>query len=236
MVEHYRQWICYDGIVFEQIREENKLSRKNLRQIARRYEVGRGITGATDKQKKNGQDPHADWLASELNSISQGWPDTLKARAEKCAEIAECAKTNGHSKYLPASAITKLIWFIQPDGWTMFDNLAALGLRSRNTGNSVIRMKAFYKELAERKFSNHACSLNRTIQNTDFSDLYGERIIDKFLMILGASVEWRENLIQENEIFLSLIPESLKNNIHKLAKDISDCHADSLLKKEPESS
>jgi len=248
VVEQYRQSLNLDGIAPILIKKNRGLDERMVRRIALLYNVVRGIKGASDEEKRDKKDPHAKWIAKKCNALSNHWPDSLIDRAEECASIAEKGKgehTNGYQ----ASAVTKLMWFLKPDGWTMFDDLAATGIgipksvseKKRGKGkkgrvaNSTTRMKAFYRELNRRNFKAHALAINQTIKNNGkFERLYGERIIDKFLMLVGAKPAGRDNswggdYIELCSVFLELLPETTSRDLKFLADTVVKNHVGSLL-------
>lgn len=257
VIDQYRQSLSLDGIGLRLVEQNGGLDVRRLRRIAKTYNVVRGINGATQEEKKRGSDPHAEWFVCELNKLACDWPATLLGRADRCAVLAEkaCGSDQGgkngqsHTNGYQASAVTKLMWFLKPDDWTMFDDLAATGLgipkpafetietngKTHRISNSITRMKAFYKELDRRNFVEHARSINCTIKTTtDLLGLRGERIIDKFLMLLGSksiaeNSNWKEDVIGDNREFLDLVPPNLKDDLHSIATAIVNKHVNSLL-------
>ena len=163
-----------------------------LRRIASRYHVNRGI-----RRLENDQD---DLIGKELAGILCRAAEGLKGPhiferwkstgglAEECREeMKKQLKDNGQLKGTVApivSAVTKLTWFLAPDGWTMFDRLArdALGVRKAGAEKQA---EEFYRQLSERRFCKHVADVKKVLVDRHFSGLFGERVIDKYLMLAG---------------------------------------------------
>lgn len=77
------------------------------------------------------------------------------------------------------------MWFLQPHGWTMFDNLAAQGLGIGYKNNNQRRMLKFYETLNDRGFEAVAAAIGVQIDGGAFDFLWPERILDKYLMQHG---------------------------------------------------
>jgi len=190
VVEHHRTWSLFDGDA-RRVVEHDGLDPLAVRKIAREYGVNRGILKTKDENGKPiaGKDNSAKWLAEKISHAAGNWPESLQERAEACAEIARNASREGYTRGELASATTKIIWFCRPDGWTLFDRLAANGL-GVPTRQSTKRMLRFYTELSTRNFLISANCINEILNDADFGELYGERVIDKFLMLVGADNDW----------------------------------------------
>lgn len=234
VVEHYRTWLAFDGIERLRIsREKNAIDAKSVRRIAIEYRINRGIL-ATKNNKGNkivGRDDHAQAIAEHLNQVvARDWPDSLTARAQKCIEIAEWARENEHTSGVLVSAATKLMWFLCPDGWTLFDRFAAKAVAAKGR-NPSDQARDFFKILGERGFVESAGQINSILESSTLTSLSGERVIDKFLMLSGADKTWTERVINVCEPFTQLLPGATKIELEKLAQRISDNHAASLLSK-----
>ena len=109
-----------------------------LNSIADEYNVIRGLDG-NERER----------LRDILNEEAEDWPDGLKRRADRCIEIMRLAKLkgcfSGDTKQI--SAITKLMWFVRPEDWTMCGSFAAAGLNVR--GKTVERMERFYEQFGK---------------------------------------------------------------------------------------
>lgn len=192
--EHFLRWMQGDSEDFHEIRHKGgvELTATVLRRIADRYHVNRGI-----RRLENDED---DLIGVELAGIlcraAEGligphiferWKSTRELAEECRNEMERQLRDNGQlrGRVDPiVSAVTKLTWFLVPDGWTMFDRLARDALGVRKTGAEK-QAEAFYRQLYERRFCKHAADVKKVLVDRHFSGLFGERVIDKYLMLAG---------------------------------------------------
>ena len=120
------------------------------------------------------------------------------------------------------------MWFLKPDGWTVFDSFASNGL-GIDGSDPIKRMEDFYKRLNVRNFGVHAIAINESLSSTDFSELHGERIIDKFLMLAGAPKGWKEGVAENCRAFLECLHPTVRKKLVEAANRISAAHGDNLL-------
>ena len=193
--EHFLRWMQGDSEDYHEIRHKGgvELTAPILRRIAKRYHVNRGI-----RRLENDQD---DLIGKELArilcrdakkhkdmQIFKRWKSTREL-AEECRDEMEKQlrdneqPPNGEVDPI-VSAVTKLTWFLAPGGWTMFDRFAreALGVRETGAENQA---EAFYRQLCERRFCKHVADVKKVLVDGHFSGLFGERVIDKYLMLAG---------------------------------------------------
>lgn len=243
VIGRYRFWLNFDGAELRRIgRSGQRLDGYAVRRIAREYQVNRTILRKKDGGRggSGANDQAADRLAKALKQAAARWPSTLEERAKVCARIAEKAGTrNGGNQEdrtrRAVSAVTKLMWFLKPHGWTVFDNLAATGLGIRAFPDRTKRMKFFYRGLKEGGFEPLARKVNRHLKGTSFAAIRGERVIDRYLMFKGAEQRKRDGtnlqtvMIDEAKQFMALLPARLRSELHEVADKISrDCIADIL--------
>lgn len=229
VVEHYRTRCRFDGPELKRL-TPNGLDAPSVRRIAKEYYVNRGILSTKDATGKKiaGRDDHADWLAKRLNDEAKKWPDKLIDRATRCTEVAKHASKMKHTNGKLASAMTKLIWFLKPDGWTMFDELAANGLGIPEK-KSIDRMPLFFLALSDRGFTDDASAINEALNANGFGELFGERVIDKFLMFSGNTVVQTSESISTCETFLHSLSKEQCRKLDTTARQISKTFAGTLL-------
>ncbi|GEO01873.1 hypothetical protein NSE01_37050 [Novosphingobium sediminis] len=221
-LQHAQWMLAADGQYLELIGKQRSVSA--AQRMFREYNVARTIWG------KDGLKNFAETVFDKAAKVP--WPATLTDRADWCATLAETAYRptgkNGQPQGSAYSAATKLAWFINPDGWTMFDKFAGIGL-----GASDIR--SFYRELDGLGFAGEAQKLNACIATHGFTGIYGERIIDKFLMSRGMLWDAklqdqgteRASLLAQAERFLANLAgihsagDTLAKRLRDLATDIS---------------
>ena len=149
-------------------------------------------------------------LARSVMESSEPWPKSLAERAQWCRRRAEeddraLSQNRGRKQGAPYSAVTKLCWFLRPHGWTMYDRFARLGL------SGPADIEAFYHELEQHDFSIKAAELNDIAAQFGLGNLFGERIIDKFLMLRGiywkGSPEAASSILQSLDHFVDQLGE-----------------------------
>ena len=228
VIEHHRWWLASDGCHWRQIREDKRLSLSVAKRIAREYSVARNIGQIADDHGHG---------TSGLNSLVQkindaDWPDGLVARAKVCVKIAEdhirqCKALGNADRYhRPFSGVTKLTWFLRPEGWTMFDRYARIGLMDRRDDPM-----SFYEVLASQHFDKRANEITELCRQSGF-ELWGERIIDKLLLFRGSLTDAADKGLSDaesyyaaavalNRQYLQLIPLEWSDRLHRLALQVA---------------
>ncbi len=225
VIEHSRTWEGLDGKVRQSLAADDVIDAKLVREIGKEYLVNRVVRRGED----GSDDRHANWLADRLNQTAQSWPDDLEGRALKCARLARLAAKEGHTNGEPASAVTKFMWFLRPDGWTLFDNLAATGLGIPNR-QATCRMLLFFEVLADRSFVRQSFEVNKALRRGSFEHLYGERVIDKFLMLSGADDDWTGQIIGKCEEYHDALPKRIGSQLGQLAQQIGQGFGETMLR------
>lgn len=235
--EHYRLYLAEDCIDLICV-QNSGFDKNRFARIARRYEVIRSLNFGEDKNKKPKENRVLDCESRReliiyiFEKAKINWPDNLSDRAILCWKVAvilqECDLSSRKAKngrILPLSAVTKLMWFQQPEGWTLYDNLARKALISNCSKETNIHtMTRYYDALAERNFNTVSDEIQQIInETTTFSGLDSTRIIDKFLLLVGMEKEDREKIFADLKIFRRhALPHGVKLELSNLAKEI--CH------------
>lgn len=223
--EHFVTSLGLDGLERQRLQNGNgQLDAAAIRRIAVEYLVNRGIRRMDDEEV---EDINAAELACLINSLANNWPETLTERFEACAHVARQAAYDALTRGILISAVTKFMWFLQPDGWTMFDNKAAKGLGVNGVG--VARAEAFYQSLAHRNFPEVSKNIKPVIKQSNFEHLYAERIIDKFLMLASDVGTDNEVLALDADARFGAMPEALATELRTLAENIANQFADALV-------
>lgn len=210
-----------------------------VREISRDYKISRSLKLGKDNDidntgKTRSQIDRRTEISDLINQLAQVWRNEIGDRASNCASWArklEKRKLSSKPGLLPASAVSKLIWFLRPNDWTVFDSLASKAIIPTAGGNSVDRMTIFYHELGKRGFVDSAQRMQKVLDRRNFEFLYGTRIIDRFLVLIGLDDEQRNRAILHADLFLGFLPASEKRNIEQLAQHIAEEHGDKLLKR-----
>lgn len=217
-IEHYRWWLTADGVRFKAVNGQ-KMTGDALRSIAVDYRVSRGIRSG----KEGG-------LANLVNKYCEKWPEALMDKADACAKLAKEAGTKNITRGHLASAATKLMWFMQPRGWTMYDRFAADGLEVPKNADSIARMKTFYEALEEKGFLKEEDIADSIIKDTAFGDLRGSRVIDKFLMLRGFDVGRCVSTVRDCGYFLEVLPPAIRQDLENLASAMAKRFASGFVK------
>lgn len=237
VIEHYRSWSNFDGPLRVTINNEI-LTASHIRRIGKEYFVIRGIRSDDDQP---GNTVRLQAVADQVNTVSQQWPDNLVDRA---CQVALCSlATAGFTNGLQLSAFSKFIWFLRPTGWTMFDSLASKGVRLQSQYaahfNNIIdlfpnyaltnhqlkvisRFISFYNILENHGFHDATNSIDAYFHDNIASGLFGERVIDKYLMFVGSS---NEDLISSLDFLQAWIltqPSVVRDELLGIANQIAD--------------
>lgn len=158
-----------------------------LRTIARAYSVSRNIP--SDKQESQAQkivEALAQKPSHDIFSI-----DVL-ARATALKILAESTpvtvtyEDGRTSQRELASAFSKLSWFIQPQGWTLFDKYVGAAVTGSDRPG-LQQMWDFYACLAPT-WSAVSTDICRKAGDAGLNPLLGYRIIDKYLFCHGLGM------------------------------------------------
>jgi len=224
VIEHHRWWLATDGAHFLEVEASGKLDLLMARRIAREYSVARNIGNVADDGGKaaNGLDQ----LLKAINGSR--WPATLVERAEICIELAEdhrerCKRLGAAKRFhAPVSGVTKLMWFLRPTGWTMYDRFARIGLIDRKDDPRL-----FYKTLSDDGFAERAQAISSEGRKAGLP-LHGERIIDMLLLFRGSQTDPDPNGTPfetakvMNRRHLELLPPERSAALRKLAETVAD--------------
>lgn len=171
-MEHAATW-KQDATLLKAVRDnDRKLTPGMTATIARGYKVARTFHGVGER----GYDD----IAAAINAVDISPDQPITARIRRAVDAVNAIEAKGYSRN--PSGVTKLLWFRDPDHWYMYDKQAANAVGAGLS--SVQGMRGFFGIL-------HACDvvdLNREIgvlARAAGVDLRPERIIDKFLWLLG---------------------------------------------------
>lgn len=189
-----------------------------LRDIAKEYKVIRGIPRA-DRDN----DQAAECFRTALNKAAQNWQGDLVDKARKCLALASQASEQGWTHRRLISAMTKYMWFLRPQGWTVYDSFARRGLciYDDDPDTAVVQ---FYQKLQDRGFLEAADAISATLPNQEMNWLFGERVIDKYLMIAGGAVE--SGLIPPVQEILDKLDAETAATADAIAQAVATEHCD----------
>lgn len=220
-IEHHRWWLCHDQVYLNLLAKEGQLRPWIVRLIAKAYGVNRGIPRAADIGPS---DPAATAIAEALGKAAPQFSGTLPQRFSICAEMLQqlpAAIRGGDPTPKFVSGTTKLMWFLKPAGWTMFDTFAAdaLGIPK---GRSFDRASHFYGRLEKLGFSQQSAAGNALIQASEIPELHAERVIDKYLWLSGCTQQAREKAKAICEAYLQGLPSKHAEDLQALASALAN--------------
>ncbi len=245
-VAYYRAWLFADGGFYDGLREnDGRFDPLLIGKMARYYGVARTIPSviihegdSTPQQEKTA---NYEVIARHLNDLNKSWKGSLIDRAELVIETAtkirdeirpeepeEVRRSNeGRSKRMgpPYSAVSKFIWFAQPQYWTLYDNLASRAFLSSGIKGEN-RVRAFYRNLQEGGFEQICDDLR---EPCEASGLYlkPERIIDLVLMMRGGTSPgyfFARDIRENCHNFLAYFPEGAKRQLCEAADAVAAKH------------
>lgn len=217
LVDHARGWISSDAFRVKLVQlNGDRLNEKLVRRIARDYAVGRGIVAS-----ENGDDAAGKGIARLANNALEQWGPTLCERAEACSRLASKFQDKGYTHKYEASLATKLMWFLAPKGWTVFDRYAADALGTRNCSVDI-RMPLFYETLELNGFSDFSKKIQKRIKVSEYQHLHGTRVIDALLTRRGGRQANALGAGEQAPHFLTQLPTSARNDLDYLARTVSD--------------
>lgn len=233
-----RAWWATDGINRALVERKGGFDAALIQRIGLEYRVWRGVTAQKARrdaskvkpqsrltaEARAARDQLVQRLCDHFNREARSWPTGLLERAKRCEEIMQAGIAIKCFADAQISGTTKFMWFLKPDRWTMFDDLAATGLGVKKTKSSLDRMRAFYSRLAEKGFEACAGEMQNRIDTTIFKGMPATRICDRLLMdnalfkTAGAFQLTQE--IEQRSSFARLLPANVGNDLEALAKDL----------------
>ena len=212
-VAYARWWLGEDASLCGLVAaNKNRLNPSIMAAIALPYNVARGLPG---KPKKHAREQ----IVALLNKRSSDWPDRLVERAEFCKSIAAELVSKGYVKNHQVSAVSKMMWFLKPQNWTMFDSYAADGMEIPRSPTGPVRMTSFYEKLDALGFEAVNNGLCEIVAKSPWSSIPAVRVLDTFLMRRGGMVGG-SNSVDALDAFLLSLPATSKASLHKLAIEI----------------
>ena len=207
VLEHYRWWIADDGIDLQRFRDEvpTKPKGQDLRKIATRYRVGRGL--------RRGKE--CEYLEFIQNALRSEWPTGLNNRANRIVEISKAAHKDGLTSGVTVLLASKVVWHFKPAGWTLFDKYAANAVLGKKHVRSVERIVQFYEKLETFEFDSIIAKMNDAKSESDLPHLWSERIFDKWL--LNNSDSENEAFAMPGESFKGVVGDRTFSSLEKLA-------------------
>ncbi len=153
------------------------LDRGNVERIARWYSVTRTLP-----KDKTGVAAIVNQIASKMAGR------TLLDRARLCEDAAARIDNEKH----PRSTVSKLLWFVAPTDWTVYDSFAAKGAKARSSPIGRDPFLDYYSRLERAEFGTVVAEIQRLLREAGITDLQAERIVDWELMRRGRAPEFTD--------------------------------------------
>jgi hypothetical protein len=216
--EGLRWWLTFDGPQTTLIKRNNgRMTGADVKRIAREYGFARNMSGDGKKLEE---------VAKRINRFSNGEWASLMDRLDAIEDAIVAIKEIENVRFRLVSGTTKLCWFVAPKNWTPFDSFAAAGVGIGVGGDQLGRMKRYYQTIHDRGFLECARSVENHLSGTFAEDVGGERILDKFLMMLGDE-SWGNATREFSETYVETFPSDLREAARDLASAIAAdacCH------------
>ena len=142
------------------------------------------------------------------NDRAPSWPAGLRDRHQFCESLAKDWHAIEATRKHQISAATKIMWFLRPDGWTMFDSYAAKGMGVSSAGH-------FYAALDSNGFSTAVDQLGAVIAQSEWMSLPANKVIDFYLMQRGKLGGTDE--ITDATVYLDALPTTARDTLVCLA-------------------
>ena len=224
---YQRAFWATDGAHRRLVENRQGLTVPLLRRSGDEYRVNRWIPVA-DKSPIPAEDrlgieddPSARLYLRLLHEAQAHWPASgAVARATVCEAVVMEAKRHGVSTSTLASATTKFMWFLRPDGWTVFDRLACQGMGiAPDKGTAAQRMLEFYARLECAGFEALAAEMDDEIGRSLLAGLPATRILDTLFMARAGGGSDQLG-VDRLAAFLALLPPLMRDALHTLAETL----------------
>lgn len=168
---HLGTWLQYEAAILNQV-PNGILDEAVVSAIVTRF-------GVYPRLPDNQRQAYAD-LLNAAKATPEYQNGEIVERARIVLQLANTANDaditiNG----VQISMASKVIWFAEPIGWTMFDSHAADALNVRS-------FLAFYERLSKLNFVPLCNAMRPMVLDSQLPTLMPERIIDKMLWIMGS--------------------------------------------------
>lgn len=238
-IEYHRFWTSIDLPRLKVLSDAGgKMSPVLFRDITKEYRVSRNFKGI-DEQNHN-DDTAANEICNILNAAQPSFTESLSERLERAKEIIqgirpytakaspkkktqvtenkEESETEQSKTVDAASAVTKLIWFLKPKGWTVFDHYAAEGVGIRNYP-AIDKMEYFYKALILENFEDLVEEMQNRIKEKSkmFAEIPAARILDTLFMARGERGAASDHGVALTAAYLSQLPPNIQSDLSAVA-------------------
>jgi hypothetical protein len=217
----YQWWLMCDAY-FVNAGLSKHLNEKWVREIGGRYLVNRTVPNGQERQ-----------FMSIVLGCGQGNEMQIEERA---ARLSLALSRQSTFKKSPASAASKVSWFVWPQGWTMYDRYAAKAVVGSPAETGTARMELFFAALAMRGWDDILSRTRDVLRDYSFSPLLAERAIDKYLFLQGMSEAECETTVATTDGFVAALPHNLRDEVTRAGEAVGEVlGASGLLHRDTES-
>jgi len=221
-IQLYRTYLFEDGPFLEMIRDAGgNMDSHTLSRIAYSYAVSRTIPAPPKNVDKS---YNLELFARAVLNLQKNWPSSTQDRAQAC-RTTTCVLAKNFSRRsdarisgAPHSAVTKLIWFLEPTGWTVYDRLAANAV-PKHGEDTEQRQERFYNIIKE-PLAEWSDKIRQPLSQLD-PKLHAERLIDKYLLITGLGTDGRNRANIPNVHFLRLLPNEFRKRLVDVSTEVA---------------
>ena len=203
----YQWWLRCDAH-FAKAELSKNLDGHWVRAIGEPYIVNRTIGGGQEQA-----------VADLVLHSGQGDEMDIEERAARLSLALEKRAFAGNA---PASAASKISWFVWPRNWTMYDSYAAKAVVGSPKETGLQRMERFYAALAMRGWRDALKDTRLVLADYGLEPLLAERAIDKFLFLHGAKAERGDKYTAPVDSFIGALPSDLSDRIVRAGEAIGE--------------
>jgi hypothetical protein len=250
LIKYTRAWWATDGARLNVVRGYQGLNTHLIRSIADEYNVVRSLPGGYDISDENHEqsqkkkrvkfteqnDPVAVQIRTVLDAHLKEWRGDLNDKAKICITICNALRkinVSESEKEVYAlrnnalSAVSKLVWFLRPAEWTMYDRFACAGLFGEIKTTNETTFEKFYGALQNVNFLGYEKTLNQHLEKTIFKGIPASRVLDTLLMERASEKTKNSGTTDDRRMmymrgFLESLPESVSMTLRTSATAIHD--------------
>jgi hypothetical protein len=160
----YQWWLAQDAHLLAELEgRPDRLDCDWVEEIQGPYGLGRTLGG--DRPQ---------WVVNTLRQVGNL---PMQERADKLEGLANARRDKEPGWKRPMSALSKISWFLHPDGWTMFDSYACRAVGAVGFGD-------YYCKLINRGWDNILAAVRLALPD-GIDRRLAERTLDAFLMLVA---------------------------------------------------
>lgn len=204
----YQWWLNCDSYYVAELAGRQALNAGWVRDIGETYLVNRTIAKGAE-----------DVFAQLILHSGQGSDMAISERAIRLSLALE--RHADLKADTPASAASKVSWFVWPRGWTMYDRFAAKAVVGTPAESGLAKMERFYAALAMRGWDDALRQLRNVMSEFGCPALLAERTLDKYLFLEGSGAAEGGTAIRRIDGFLNALPGDHRDTINRAGEAVA---------------